>query len=279
MSPDEFNRLSGAQSAGFARCAVERSRILNLQAAIAVVAGTSVLFDKAVALYGLAIVGLVLVGFWALLTIRYVDWRGKTERVRRAIIIAGGLGGDIPAAELREMYESVPASEREISAKVDPEYFASKSAPGPMRMSEMLEESVFWTKSLAKCAAIETWLMFGLTLALVVGVLFVSAAYLSREAAMVAIRAACAAVIFLLSTEFFGAAWSYTTASVDLPRIEDRLIANRERGCETSELMRIFGDYNSIVEAMPVFSAGLYPRHRDRLNKLFKAWGSKTPDV
>lgn len=36
--------------------------------------------------------------------------------------------------------------------------------------------------------------------------------------------------------------------------------------------MRLFMEYNGIVEAMPQFSAGLYDRNRDELNSKYGMW-------
>lgn len=279
MDQQKIDRLVAAQRAGFAAGGRKRTLILRVQLAMGAVAAASIWLDTPLAGYLLAGAAAALAVVWQCLNFQYVTIRTNADKVRRATVIAAGLGVDIAPTEWREIFSSSQLSEAEIAAHVDETYFASKAPPGPLRMAQMLEESAYWTKSMASYAAKEMWLLFSLvTLAIIVAVAL-SIMLVSRPEAMVLARLVSIVLITLMANEFLGAAIAYTQVAIGLPAIEQRLAANQKTGCDQPELHLIFGDYNNMVEAMPVFPAGLYPRHSVDLNRRFQEWGSTTPQI
>jgi len=154
-------KLIGAQKAEFNFASRKRTWVIRVQIAIALLTAFCVPITSDYALYAAALLSMILVGVWFWLAEGLTASRAHAERLRRASVIAGGLGIEISGAEYIELMRDGMASDSEKERLVDPDYFASRLSPGPQRMAEMLEESAIWTANLAKIAARETWLIFG----------------------------------------------------------------------------------------------------------------------
>ena len=263
--------LVGLQKAEFNCSAKLRSWTLRAQLCLAVlaVATTFPLADRLSTL--LALPGLVIAVAIAVIGMRSRKVRGHAERLRRATLFADGLGMRLTPDEMRDLIVGAASSEAEGRSLVDPAYFKSKAAPSPQRLGEMLCESAFWTKTLAGIASTETWWLCGG--AVIAGIVaFGISVSLTPAMSPIGLRLICVLVVLLLSAEFFGAAQAYGVAATDIEVLEKRLRAELAVGPNQERLLCIVCDYNSIVEGMPPFPAGLYDRHAKRLNEQFDMW-------
>jgi signal transduction histidine kinase len=176
----------------------------------------------------------------------------------------------LDGAEMFELANDGRASKAEAQRLNDPAYFASMAPPGVRRFVDMLEESAIWTTNLAGFAARETWIVFGLSLAVTLIALFSGVVFTDATRWQQVARVFFAMLVVLLSADFLGAAIGYDRARQEARRIVDRLQRHKVAGAALEGVMVIFADYNSAVEAMPLFSSGLYPRHEKRLNEEYK---------
>lgn len=262
--------LIGCQKAEFNHAAMLRSRVLKFQTGVALLAGASAFFGSALVLYLLSIAALILSALSFYWSQQLAFSRSHAERLRRTTMLIGGLGFHLSGAELLELCRDGSAPATEAKRLIDPDYFASQRPAGPERMVEMLEESAIWTTNLAKFAARETWALFGGIAFSLVLVLLGAAAFASPSEWQLAARIVMVILVSLLSADFFGAAVSYSGARRGVQRVIDRLQMHKAEGTSLDHVMLIFGDYNSIVESMPPFPTGLYPRHQKQLNEDYK---------
>lgn len=262
--------LVGCQKAEFNHAATLRSNVLKLQTAIAILAAVTVPITSDIVLYLVAIIALCLAGASLYLTQQLSESRAHAERLRRTTMLVGGLGFQLPGAELLELCREGSAPAEEAKRLVDPNYFASATLPGPGRMVEMLEESAIWTANLAKIAARETWLLFGCIFISMVLALLSAVAFASPTEWQLGARIVMAVLASLLSMDFLGAAISYGGARQAALRVVDKLQQHKAGEASLEHVLLIFGDYNSAVESMPPFPSGLYPRHEKRLNEEYR---------
>lgn len=265
MAPEVLN-LIGCQKAEFNHAARLRSTVLKLQTSVAAVAAISILFRSDFILYLLSVVALFLAGLSFYWTQELSRSRAHAERLRRTTMLVGGLGFPLSGTELLELCRDGAAPPDEAKRLNDPAYFASEKPPGIDRMVDMLEESAIWTTNLAKFAARETWFLFAGVAASMVVALLAAATFASTSEWQLGARVVIVVLTSLLSADFFGAAIRYASAHRGAQRVIDRLQQHKLGGDSTGHIMLIFCDYNSIVESMPPFPSGLYPRHQKKLN-------------
>jgi ABC-type multidrug transport system fused ATPase/permease subunit len=267
-TPDVLS-LIGRQKAEFGHASRLRTRTLHVQLAIGLLGVITVFVTDDRALYIAAIVGVVLAAWWLWLTNELAETRSHAERIRRATMIAGGLGLTLDGVEMFELENDGRASKAEAKRLNDPNYFASKSPPGVQRLVEMLEESAIWTANLTKIAAREAWIVFGLSIALPLLAILCALAFATTNQVQIVSRVLFAMLVVLLSVDFLGAAISFSRARGETLRVIDKLQRLKTPGASLEAFILLFADYNAAVEEAPVFSAGLYPRNEKQLNEQY----------
>ena len=262
--PDVLS-LIGRQKAEFQLAAKLRTRVLQVQVVIGLLGVATVFTANDTLLYAAAVIGLVLALVWLGLTIRMAEVRSHAERIRRATMIAGGLGITLDGAEMLELANDGRASQADADKLHDPNYFATKAPAGVFRLVEMLEESAIWTTNLSKVAAREAWWTFGASVVVTLLALFGGLTFFKISQVQTVGRVFFAMLVVLLSADFLGSAISYGRVRHETQRVIDRLQRLKAQGTTLEAAMIVFADYNAAVEEAPVFSKGLYPLHAARL--------------
>ena len=262
-------QLVGLQRAEFAKAARLQKWILRIQRGIAALAAIGVLFEAPLLTYVFAIAALCLGGVWAVVGWQFRASRAQAERARRATLLMQGLDERISDGELRKLKLDFTVTVEQGQGCEDPDYYAAEAAPGLARLSEMLEETSFWSCHLLSASARRSW--FACMGFVAVGVILFMLAVLVFEGDRLqgAARLLCVLLTFVVSTEVVGAALSYSGASQALATILPRIEAVRASGNREVDLLMILSDYNSAVEGAPMFWPGLYAKERDRLNRLW----------
>ena len=139
--------------------------------------------------------------------------RSVEKRVRRATLVTKGLGGSLSPAEYREMMTRFSATLEEGRAHRDPNYYAAGSPAGLPKLTEMVEESAFWSAFLLRRSAERTWKIFvGLLVALLV-VLFMALPFMVDWRSLSSVRVICCILTLLVSADILGAAMAYSSAA------------------------------------------------------------------
>lgn len=264
--------LTGYQSAQFARAARLRIWLFLAQLAVAIPAAISVVVENGTSLYWLALAGgLLATVYWALVVF-YGRFRDGAQAARRAGVLADGLGVRYSAAELRELRQRFVIDERAASACINPDYYASELPPGYGRLAELLEESAFYTAHLQAVSGLVMRVIVVVFLATFSIVAFVGLPYATTDALMVLIRVALAFLVFILSTDVFGAMIGHKHAANNAKDIYMRLSAARAAKFPHGDVLLGLSDYNAVVEAAPEVVPYIYNWRRADLDQRWREY-------
>jgi hypothetical protein len=263
-------RLEGLTSAEFGKAERLFQYSSRVQLGIAIAAGLSIFVTDEMPTLAASILVLVLYLAWAALDWCYRDSRAQAERGRRALMIVDGLGDKVSSGELREVEACFTVTREKGAAAQNPEFFASRKAPGEPRLTEMLEESGFYSCRLYHFSA--GWAWRRLTVSFVISIaLLLSAIMMADTSQLVtSARLLCTVITFLVSNEVLGAGRAYLRAHQALDGLQARVRSLRQCGYPRGDLLILLADYNSAVESAPMMAPGMYKKHRERLDEL---WG------
>lgn len=245
----------------------------RLQWLLAVVAIAAVFLpgqECAMVAAGVSFVGAVFITW---LGLRQQEFRRYGERVRRATLLAKGLGHELSAHKYRSIETTFDGDRERAAARADANYCASSLPPGEDRLIENLYESAFWSADLYRHSARLAWACFCV---LAIAALLVTATtlpFLSGDPAIIVSRSVLLLTTILVSREVFGDAVAYSMAHEEVRHVLERLEALKGKPDKVADLMLILGDYNAAVEAAPMPQAGVYHR---RHKAITKAWQDHT---
>lgn len=266
---NDLQRLIGLRHAEAKKASRLQSRILQVQIALAALASATVYITNDVAAYVAAVATVSLAGLWAFFSWRYHDCRGQAERARRATVLMTGLGATLPKSDRMDLEAAFSVTADQGRECENPTYYAATAAVGPERLTEALEESVFWSARLMRYSARRTWWLFGGSFALSLLLLVSSLPVFGTQEVLGGVRVGCAMLVLLVSTDVIGAAFAYMTAATVLDHMGPRLDRIRAAGFPLNDLLFVLCDYNSAVEGAPMFVPGAYERNKDELNGLW----------
>ena len=204
-----------------------------------------------------------------LLGFQQQEFRRFGERVRRATLLAKGLGHQLSAHEYRSIEAAFDGNCDRAAAKSDANYYASNLPPGEDRLIENLYESAFWSADLYRHSARPAWLRFFMLAVAILLVVATTLPFLSGDLAVIVSRIVLVVMTVLVSREVFGDAMAYLTAHREVGLIMERLEALRAKTDKSADLMLVLGDYNSVVEAAPMPQFGVYQRRKEKISR---AW-------
>jgi hypothetical protein len=265
-----IGEIVGLQRAEFDRAARLQKRILYFQVAITLLACTTVYVSNTVLAYTAALMAVAVALLWARTDYLWSESRAQAERARRATLLTDGLGWELSAAEVRDLRSQFSVKSNQGKLFEDPAYYAAKALPGPQRLVEMLEETGFWTRQLFRYSANRFWFLFALFLTFLFLLLLGSIPFVNKQELLGAVRVACAMLVLLVSTDLLGRALDYTRAFHTLDGICQRIKQIKSDRDISCDLLMILCDYNSAVESAPMPASGIYERHRDELNRMWK---------
>ena len=263
-------RLQGLTDAEFGKAEKQYRIASTLQAVVTLLAASSVFVtDQRLSLL-VAIATLAVFGLWANIDWAYKDTRLQAERGRKALWIADGLGDSLSKPERRDVEAGFHCTDEEGRAAENPEYFASKSPPGDKRLTELIEESGFYSCRLLRHSAKWAWTRLILGGAVALGLLLSAILVGSSGQTVVIARLVCTALVFFIGNEVLGAAKGYDRAVEVLSKLQARVAAIRATGYPSGDLLLLFADYNAAVEGAPMMAPGVYDRHQARLDDLWR---------
>lgn len=263
-------KLQGLTGAEFSKAERHFRWASRLQVFVTFVAALSVFITSGSASLVAGAVSLALFATWAWHDWSYRDCRAQAERGRRALWIADGLGDRISREELRDVESGfhITAAEGEQAENLD--FFASKKPAGDARLTELMEESGFYSCRLYRNSARWAWGMFALALAVAFCLLLSAIVFASDDQAIVLARLVSTGLVFFIGAEVLGAARGYTRAYEALDSWQARLKAVRAKGYPNGDLLLLFTDYNSAVESAPMMAPGVYKRNAAELDRMWR---------
>ncbi|MET3897008.1 ABC-type multidrug transport system fused ATPase/permease subunit [Devosia sp. UYZn731] len=245
------SKLVGYQLAEFDKSSRLRVWLFFLQLLLAVPAALSVVIVDETWLYALAIAGGIGLVVWWLISIQYEKSRSAAQTARRASLLSGAFAETFSAFELSELRQRFTVTEEQAVAKENPDYYATKNAPGASRLAEMLEESAFFTSELQDFSG----RVMGVILAafiVIAGVIGLSVGInLDRSASMTFVRIILSVFVFIMSSDMLGAFFKHLAAAAQTKAIRGRLATLQQRSAPLMDVLLVMTDYNAAVEAAP----------------------------
>lgn len=240
---------------------------LVLQFAVALLAATSVFSNNGEHLLALAGIGVVVLAVWLVCDFYYRRHRASGDQARRLLLVIRGWDEDV--AELSVIQAGFTAPVSQLAPMSVEDYFATTAPAGTIRVSEMVDESAFFTADLQRRSGESMLLVlfFGLVGVVVAWLAF--APQLDGNARVITARVLLAFGVFLLSSDVLGAAFAHLRSAASMDAIRLRLSAARGRRHPLGDVLQAMADYNAAVEGTPLPLPGIYKRRRTELGR---AW-------
>lgn len=199
--------------------------------------------------------------------------RGLAERTRRAVILRDGLGwplGPREEADLRLQFDPWAQRLATQSPDLGRSYFGSGVVPGPERLRDNLQESVFWQAHLSRIAANYALTAVVLLGFIVLGVVLLALTSVDRQDTRSAFAKTLAAVVpFLVTTNAVRLWWSLARQGTQLQQLDAALEETRRRSGSPQEIevLRLAHEYDILVLEAPPVPDWIYRRNRDELDR------------
>lgn len=262
-----INRLLTHQRAELGHAEVLRAWSLALQFLVALLAAISVFSNDGGHLLALAGIGAVVLAIWLVCDGYYRRHRAAGDQARRMLLVTRGFDEEV--AELGVIQAGFTASVSKLPPVSIESYFATTAPAGTTRVSEMVDESAFFTADLQRRSGelMLLVLFFGLVAVVVAWLAF--APQLNGSVRVIAARVLLAFGVFLLSSDVLGAAFAHLRSASSMDTIRLRLSAARSRPRPLGDVLQAMVDYNAAVESAPLPLPGIYQRRRTELDR---AW-------
>lgn len=239
---------------------------------VVLVAGCGALFvpttlDKAA--YVLSVAALVLEALVWELNRRGQEKHELGETARRHAMLASAFGESPEPIEERDLRSKFSKSDEQRASKLeDSAYYASSAAPGLPRLSELLQESAFWSKDLYEKAAARNYNRAAL---LITGVVVAALVALPTTASDISLLIARVVVVVLgvfIGGDVFGRARCWSGAARQTEIVYRRLLAAGARS-SNKVLLGILADYSVATAGCAPIPTDLHRTEHDRLDKLW----------
>ena len=261
------NDLVGYLRAEFDKASKWRLILLVVQFLAVVPTALSVVIAGETLLYLLAIVGPILIVVWWIVRGVYRRARSAAHSARRASLILGGLGAEFSPEEYQRLRQVFTVDEGLAEAKINPDYYASGAPPGYRRLGELLEESAFYSKDIHRMSGNAMGALFVGFIALAVAAALASVPFTDRVTAITGIKVVIAILVFLLSSDVFGAMTEHREAFREAESVQSRMAAAHAKGFPQGDVLLAMTDYNNAMESAPEAVPGVFASMENRLNR------------
>ncbi len=223
-----------------------------------------------VLIYGLALVGGVLLTAWCIVNYFYGKVRSAANAARRGALLLGGLDQPFSTSQIQSLRGRFTVESDDAERCEDPHYYATNEPPGASRLAEMLEESAIYSEELHRISAI---VMFSILIGFCVIALAIALGttpYATRDAAFVMVRIFLAFLVFVLSSDVLGAWQAHLSAAKDIEKIRHRLMTADRAGYPMTDVLLAMTDYNAAIEGAPEIVPFAYSLKRKKLDQRWK---------
>ena len=262
-------KLLGLQRAEFQRAETYSSRSNKAQILIVIISIISVFVNNSNIVYSLTLACLIVAIVWLYFSFQAKTSHSTAERARRAIVLRNGLGIKLSRKMYSDLIMQFKIKENDGTKWENSNYFETTSEYGYKKLTDIVEESSFWSKHLFRISAIHYWVYFVASLCLsIVGLTIIPLLNIGSLNILVS-RVFCLILIWLITGNLFTTAMAFTSTANSIDAIESRL-SNMVKNLEPDEdILILVGDYNSLLESTPTIPSKIYLKNRDKLNRLW----------
>lgn len=267
-------KLLGLQRAEFQRAETFSARSNYAQLFIVLLSVASVFVTDSLFVHALTLLSLLAAILWLYLSHQSKTSHSTAEKARRAVVLRNGLGVKLSRKSYSDLMMQFKVNESEGEKWEDATYFKSVSDYGNKKLTDIVEESSFWSKHLFRISATRQWIYFGATLCVsIIGLLIIPFLNIGDLSLLVS-HVICLILLWLITGSLFTTAIAFTSTANAIDAIEGRL-SNMSKDIEPDEdILLLVGDYNSLLESAPTLPSSIYLKNRDKLNQLWIDRGS-----
>lgn len=245
---------------------------LASQLSVAVLAAASVYADKNGVQLNLAILGFLLAFVWFAFARKQRAHRSAGDQARRVVLLASGLGERFSSEQRLRIFDKFTVPVIGTPLIREEGYFASRAAPGYVRLAELIEESAYWTRDLQQTSGVILQGVLASAALLMAIALWLGIPILSVDATVSMARVLVAFLVFMLSTDVVGAIFAHREAAVTIGEILQRVETAAARGYPAADVLLLMSDYNALVESAPFALPGVFKLRRLDLTRRWRAY-------
>jgi len=196
------------------------------------------------------------------------------EQARRHAMVASAFGESPEPVEERELRSKFSKSdERRAAILDDPHYYASDTEAGLPRLSELLQESAFFSKHLYKKAASRACVLVAVLLGGVAVAALIALPTTAGDTSLLIARLVVVVLGVFIGIDVLGRARSWDGAAREVEAVYRRLGATGARR-SSKVLMGILADYSVTTADCPPIPTDIHEREREGLDRL---WAQSRP--
>ena len=191
------------------------------------------------------------------------------ESARRHAMLASAFRESPEPIEERDLRSQFSKYDEALALKLEePKYYASSADSGLPRLSELLQESSFWSKYLYEKAASRTYQLLVLLLGGITVAALVALPTTASDTALLIARAVVVVLGVFIGMNVFGRARCWAGAARQTEIVYRRLLAAGARP-SSKVLLGIFADYSVATASCAPIPTDLHRKNRERLNRLW----------
>jgi len=273
-SENEFgvDRLLSHQKAESNKAENLQIYMMITQFLIATVAAVSAYVNDNKILFGLAILGFLLIILWFYLSQSQQRHRSAGDHARRAVLLISGLDMKPSPGQMLHITSLFNVAIDSTNSRREEEHFLSREKPSYKRLIEMIEESSYWTSYLQKVSSkVMTFILFILT-AITFSVVGAAIASFQTDSLITLSRAIIAIMIFVISSDALGLLLGYKNSANAINEIFKRVEVASIKGYLESDALLLMSDYNAIIEKAPPTLPFVYNFIHLNLNKRWQSY-------
>lgn len=241
-----------------------RLRLYAHIATLVVVLGAQYAPEKGA--YVLGLIALVLqVIAWALRR-RALSRQALGEEAKRRALLADALGVEAEPREAADIRARMSkAAVRAAASMDDLNYYASKRAPGLLRLRDHLQESTFWSKHLYEAAAQRASLAILPLITVPILILFFLAPFATGSTIFITAKVLLVAMSFVPSSDQLSNSFAWSSAARKCDQLDRRVDSIAEG--TWGPALAVFADYALATGTAPPIPTKIYEARRDELNR------------
>lgn len=246
--------------------------LMIIQFLIAAVAATSAYINENKTLFGLAILGFILIILWFYINQSQQKHRSAGDHARRAVLLISGLDLKPSPSQLLQITSLFKVEITSINSRREEEHFLSREEPSYKRLIEMIEESSYWTSYLQKVSS--KVMIFIITILAAITFCIFGAAIVSfqSDSLITLSRAIIAIMLFVISSDVLGLLIGYKNSASAIDDIFKRVEVASIKGYSKSDALLLMSDYNAIIEKAPSTLPFVYKFIHVSLNRRWQTY-------
>lgn len=246
--------------------------LMIIQFLIATVAATSAYVNENKTLFGLAILGFILIILWFYLNQSQQKHRSAGDHARRAVLLISGLDMKPSPSQILHITGLFNVEITSINSRREEEHFISREEPSYKRLIEMIEESSYWTSYLQKVSSKVMIIILFILMAITFCIFGAAIASFKTDSLITLSRAIIAIMIFVISSDALGLLIGYKNSARAIDDIFKRIEVASIKGYLESDALLLMSDYNAIIEKAPSTLPFVYKFMHVNLNKRWQTY-------